>query len=459
VPVTTVDAAGDTVYGQPIPFIWGPYNGTVIFGCGDPNQPGYLYWSDGTKPGSWAAINNVEVSQPSDPLQNGCIWNSQPWAFTKERLYAIYPAPIGSNSFVALDSMAGKGLAARWAIAASPDTPAIFFVGKDAVYATQGGPAQSLTENDLWPLFHGETVEGNAPIDFTQETRIRLVYADQYLYFTFQDTLGAIQTWQFHTTKNRWSGPLEYPFGPGVIYNQPGSTSVLLLGGSDGVTYEQSYTAVDDAGAAIACQMRTGSGDDRDPEASKEYVSVTLDMDCAAASIVPTALFDDEQTLVALAAQTGVGRKQFNLSLSDRYSRSFGLDLSWTAAAAVILYGFELMWRPDEIPVVHVQTPANSFGMPGYGHLYDGYLGIRSDDDVTLTIETTDGIAPAAIVVPSTGGVRKKVYLQFSPNKARMIRVKVDSATSRFRIYREDSYVNLLPWGGGAPQEVRPFQA
>ena len=55
-PITTISVTGETLYGQPLPFIWGPYSGTTIFGCGDINQPGYAYWCNPSNPDGWKRL-------------------------------------------------------------------------------------------------------------------------------------------------------------------------------------------------------------------------------------------------------------------------------------------------------------------------------------------------------------------------------------------------------------------
>ncbi len=456
VPVTTANSAGTTVLEQPLQFIWGPYTGSFIFGCGDPNRPGYLYWCNAASPDAWASTNNVEVSQSSDPLQNGCIWNGQPWVFSKEAFYPIFPSPIGSGQFVPLPGLAGHGLEARWGLCGNKSTPAIWFVGKDAVYETQGGPALNITDEDLWPLFHGTTVEGNAPIDWTQEDRIRLAFFDQELWFTFQDTNGKIQNWICEIAKaHRWR-QATYPSGPYVVYAQPETTNVLLFGTADGNCLIQSDTAITDNTVGIAFQGRTGFYDDPDPQSLKEYGSIVLDVNAKLDIITPTAYFNDGTVLSVVGANlSGNGRAQTSVPLSDTYARSFAIDLSGTAKlSSPVLYGFEFFYRLDVVPLTHIETPASSYGLPGYTHWFQGYITLRSKTTVTLTV--TSEIGTQTITIPSTGGAKVKNLVQPILNKSKLYSFALDSS-SPFRVYSEDSFFQLMPWGGQLPVEVRPF--
>src|SRR5439155_25408918 len=125
----------------------GPFNGT-IFGCGDPNRPGYLYWANSNQPDAWSPINNIETTAASDPLQNGFMYGGQSYVFSKENLFTIFPSQIGlSNQYQPVPSACSRGLFAPWALAAGQNVPGIFFLAKDGIYVTSGGPETSLSED------------------------------------------------------------------------------------------------------------------------------------------------------------------------------------------------------------------------------------------------------------------------------------------------------------------------
>ena len=61
----------------------------------------------------------------------------------------------------------------------------IYFIGKDGIYQTVGGVAQSGTDDTLYALFPhdgiaGRSVNGINPPDFTQPNMMQLEYADGY---------------------------------------------------------------------------------------------------------------------------------------------------------------------------------------------------------------------------------------------------------------------------------------
>ena len=455
VPVTTVDALGNEVLEQPLPCIWGPFGGTIVFGCGDRNRPGYAYWCNPTNPDAWSSVNNVEVTQPSDPLQNGFYWNGSSYVFSQEGLNQLLPTPIGGNQFSPVPVSVGRGLYAKWGLAAGPDTVGFWWVAKDGVFESGGGMGVSITDEDLYPLFHGDTVEGNAPIDWTQKDLIRLSYFDRELRFTFMDTLGTLQTWAYHIYKRRWRQE-SYPFNATVFYAQPNVTSILLAGGLNGHVYQQDPTLGTDDGAAIHGHFRTGYNDDPDPLRMKEYGSIVLDMNPALATINVQSLLSGGKPGPGVGMFTGSERGQFPGSLEDTYAQSIAFDFDWTSSSVVTFFGYELVLRADELGVGHFEVPASSYGLSGWAHIYDGYITVRSTADVTLTM-VVDGVAITPVTIQATGGQRLRRYVQFSVNKGKQFQFILNSPQA-FRLYREDSFMRLMPWGGQASAEIRPFE-
>jgi hypothetical protein len=458
VPVTTVDSTGATVYEQPLKRIWGPYLGSVIFGCGDPNRPGYLYWLNAGNPDGASSINNVETTQPSDPLQNGFFWGGFTWVFSKENLFTIYPAQLGiPNQYQPLPSACARGLS--WSdlcFAAGPDTPAIWFLSKDGIYETMGGPAVPITEDDLWPIFHGLASGPYVPIDFTQTEMLRMAYRDNELFFQYQDINQGIQVLVWNRLKRRWRHAT-YPWGPLCLYAQPEVGNILLLGGNNGLCYQEDPSVGGDDSQPIACQVRSGSYDQGLALRAKEYVHFILDADPQGASISASLLYNDQTVSAGLQCgpfvSSGSGRQPLPFGLNDYYALNAMVDVSFTTVAVPVLYGFELDYRIDRLAMVHIETPEDSLGIDGWKHVYDGYITVRSNADVSLILMGDGTAIGATTVIPSTAGQKKKTLLQFGTNKFKLLRRRLDS-TQPFQVYAEDSVLHVGGWADGQYRNV-----
>ena len=66
--------AEPTLAQQPLPYMFGPTdNINFIFAVGDPLRPGTLYWCKGSNLDSAPDTNQLEVTDPSEPLVNGAM--------------------------------------------------------------------------------------------------------------------------------------------------------------------------------------------------------------------------------------------------------------------------------------------------------------------------------------------------------------------------------------------------
>src|SRR5579872_1038706 len=263
-----------TILAQPLPAFWGPYSqGTALYGfaCGDTFQPGVLFLTNGNNFDAASDILQIETTDPSEPLMNGCMFNGLSYLWSSERMFSLYPSfgsgivvqagtllpAEGTNLFVPLEIPNGKGLFSRWAFCVGPK---IWFVARDGIYETTGGAPTSITDGPWGMLFPHEEQPGQAitfgsktinPPDFTQTSKLRLSYAASFLYFDYQDTLGNPVTLVYNLVSQEW-GQDTYGVPQLVHYGEEGqSVNSLLSGGNDGFVYQASGTQ--DNGVAIPC--------------------------------------------------------------------------------------------------------------------------------------------------------------------------------------------------------------
>jgi hypothetical protein len=121
---------------------------------------------------------------------------------------------------------------------------------------------------------------------------------------------------------------------------------------------------------------------------------------------------------------------------------------------------FNLTWIFDTEPPHKKRwnTQERSFNLPGWGHLRDGYIAIRSAADVTLTV-TIDGNAQSGITLSSTSSARRKLYVQYPAFKGKVFKFVLTSA-SDFKVYNEDTNVWVKPWNSNVGYKLfqLPFE-
>jgi hypothetical protein len=214
----------------------------------------------------------------------------------------------------------------------------------------------------------------------------------------------------------------------------------------------------------IQVLLRTGAHDQGQPLNRKQYDNVIFDLDPGGSDIVITPYINGEEQAQASITVTGAGRQQVPLDLSDFFAFNVEYQIAWTQLIIAditprtepILFQYDTLFMLEPVGVKHVKMQPTAFGFPGYVHMRDGYIAIRSNADVTLTL-LIDGVTTQTYTVPSTSGERQKVYVQFASNKGKQYQLSFDSE-EEFRTYDSDMEFRVKPWLGLLGYSVqRPF--
>lgn len=463
VPFTSVDEAGNTLVAVPLQYTWGPFAGKYIFACGDPNRPGYVYWTNVDQPDGAAPSNNVSVTSPSQPLINGFVFGSNSYVWTRDELYTLdFGGPTALPTFTPRLTPVGMGLSAPWAFAVGP--VAVFFLYKDGIYATDcQTDVKSVTHEALRPIFLGESAAGFAPVDMTETDELRLEYIGTELHFFYKDINGLAKHLFYDIRFDRWQemsvngSALAFAHGD---HDQP-QYNALFADTAGHVMVMDPLSTQDLVGTdlfSIAGSVTTYSWDAGIPMTQKEWGNALIDADPKGNTITVTPLYDNGGTPGTPAVLTGSGRQDFPVSLVDTYARNAALRADWTGP--VDLFQFVYLFRDDEEPVKHWEEPETSYVVRGlqpggWTHIRDGYFALRSTADVTLTV-TIDGTV-YTYTLASTSGNRRKVYVKFRPIRGKMYRWALDCPNT-FRLYGEDTHIYVKPWNTAISyQPVQPF--
>lgn len=483
----TNDAPVTSIFVQqrPLPYIWGPaFNPSRLLGCGDPDRPDAVYFSNPGNADQWASTSWIDVSSPTDQMQNGCVFNTRVFAFSKERMFELIQGLLGATTLTPFETPCRRGLISPWGLLST--ARAVYFVAKDGIYSTDGGPEQSLVENNIKPLFPtldnplGRQVEDCDAVNMERIEDIRLRFHNDELYFTYRGlNSGNLQTLVYDQNKDRWRRA-NYPVGITTIYSEEaGPASSLLLGDSTGSLYSTASGTGDVLQAStpdISVEIRTGAFDQGIPLNQKEYGNVLIDIDPGGATVFKpvtiTPYLNGEVVVGAAVTVTGTGRQQVPLSLGDvfGFNLSFGITFSKNATINPVLFQFDILYRLEPVQVSHFETRELSYGMPGFGHARDAYVAVRSTSPITLTM-TFDGTAQT-YTIPSTSNLRRKTYVPFISNKGKLYKFSLDTSDgSGFRVYQEDSEVRFKPWitslgyqvtralGAEAPMVTQAFES
>ncbi len=448
-PFVTTNTSGVDVPGTPLPYSTDPYLGYIL-AVGDPNNPGYMYWTNKFDPDRQDPDNRVEVTSPQDPLQNIITYNGRPLVFSKEGLYDLYIG-LGDAIFTPSKTPCNRGLFTPLAVAIGPE---VYFLAKDGIYATVGGIEHSLTDDELRPIFQGTTdVNGVSAVDYTAVSYLRMAFFRNELWFQYKGLNGIVQYLIYDTRYQRWRHSF---FGHAIasIYADEETYSQLFFGSTDG--YLLKYSGTTDALSVdpdINCQVTTGVMTFGAPLVNKEFGQLILDIDPQSTLIiVNVGLNNSNGPFVLKSGSTSAStRTKFYLPLDSTVAEDMVLDIGWGSSTATpIIYGYEILYRMEEPELTAWYSTGVTHGIEGWQILRSAYITLIADGtvDFTVSVVNDDGSSTDSTYTLTPGsGDRTKLFVPFNPTKGKLFKYSLlcNTATS-FRFYTDQSEVHVKPW-------------
>jgi hypothetical protein len=282
------------IVGQPLPVIFGPFGqgqiGLIIFGLGDDNAAGTIYWLNGNDPGLQDETNYLEITSPSEPLVNGVIYDGVPFVWTTERSYVLIPSFVdGELQFSARENANSKGLFARRGICVGKDY--IYYITTNGIVRVQGiGNPESITDKSLQTLFPhaGYSVLTDVfvlpdasiiyPPDFTKPDEMWLFYENNQVWFRFIDTQNKQRYLIYNELTQGWISYDKYEGDfAGAIYAEEGMSNFQTLIGLSGNVFTFADTGIIETNAtkSIAYPPYQTQGDER---FNKQYLESAIDL-------------------------------------------------------------------------------------------------------------------------------------------------------------------------------------
>lgn len=430
---------------QALPVHWGgPVQSVVfLFACGDTHDPGALYWTIGNDPDATKDANWLAVTQASEPLQNGFVYDGLPFTFSTEQLYRIEPTFGGINTFRATQTACGKGLWSRWAFAVAPE--GVYFLAKDGIYLTAfGSPAVSITDPELREIFPhdgaaGITVNTIAPPDMTQPKRLRLSVIDTLLYFDY-NTGSVDRTLVYDRINKRWYHDIHALSGVQCRLSEGGAqVQDHLLGCADGHLYQTSATAYSDAGTAIAWKFYTPWADGGDLRSEKQFGDVLLDYNMQGATQNLSIVVVSNNATASLAAQTfgaaTTGRTQTTLDLNAGagvLARNLGLQVTGSSVAADTGRPLLFAWEPAFLPK-HERSEARATDWDSAGYAgtkqFRGVIIRANTFNVAKELQVQYDGGTVAQTISLTANGERKIAFALTPFHARLVRLMPTTET------------------------------
>ena len=480
-----------TLLQQNLPCLW-EFNDT-FFGCGDPVNPGRLYYSKRASETTQLSFVNpdgtsvdwgyLDVTAPAEPLMNGLPFNARNMLFSSDRLFEILPNSDPAFPWTYREIPNGIGLFSRWAFPLyGLKGPFIPFLGRDGIFKTDGGSPESMTARDLFPLFPNEGNQGvningvQAPnVVASNAAFLRMELYDGYIYFSYRDITESIRhTLVYSSTLDGWF--YDTP-GVSLFYgdegtlpstNPAGGAHNLLVGGADaGTGHFYQFNNTSDAGQAISCVVLTPSRDQGSPREQKLYGDIMVDLDAQSRTVTlaPT-INNNTGTPPSAITTAAVGRAQVPVPMyipatsSWQVARNAGITISWSVIDTnrPILYIWEPRWTFTSAPIIALswEISPTTFGHRNFKYL--GFYRITHISTVDLTmVVVVDGVAQTPITIPNSGGVQGMTVGRSPVYKGKIYVLRIFCATA-FQLDTRDSFIEVKEWASpSAFEELRVF--
>lgn len=453
--------------GSSLPVIFGPFLGKYIFGLGCSEQPGMLYWCNEQQPDSWSPLNSIEITSPTDPLQNGCVFDGKVYVFSKEAMFVVYPSMTGGNTFQVLPTSCNFGLWSRYALAVGSK---MWFLSGAGIMETVGGEAVNISQNSLVrTLFEGKQVGDYYPLNWevvlATDYNFNLTYVEPYLYFIYKDTSDTNTTnthmsvLAYHTIMQRWHS-IKFPTGviPTVSYGikqLEGSSSGFetyfgsiagkiywYTGTSDLVTSGGSYSS-------ITMTVATPDAAQGSSRMEKMYGDLCLDMDGGGITVTATPYINfGNEVCEAVAIATTVGRKLYvipirRLGRSGIYeapiSKTISLKLESSATTSYpIYYGLDLTYSMQGDEIKGRIMDWDDCGDPRQKYIWGAALDIDTYGATLYFDLYADGVYITGVPIPGVIG-RHKVEVSWPVFQASFVRL-VSASQIGYLLYGDPAW-------------------
>lgn len=352
--------------GQTLPILVGVFglgiNGLIIFGAGDINAAGTIYWLDGNSADTMSDTNKLEITPPSEPIIGGVMYDGYPLFWTTKRCYILTPTftDAGYLSFRAREVANSTGLANRATICVSGNY--IYYLRKDltGIDRVQGeGNPQSITNGIIDNFFVNSGILPSQYIphpnlsisvpNFNSLSTQQLMNAGGYIFWIFYDTDGTRQALIYDEKAERWLGKETFQYGIGTVAEDDGEGSFINLVGLTGIICKYDYNGTFDTNKRSI--FLTSSRNQNEDRFLKEYKEIVIDLIRGQVSknfeLTPSyntnSIVDPIKTI---DGNDNIINRELYIYDIDRKFKSISLLFSWVLDKYKKFYGLEFSYLP-----------------------------------------------------------------------------------------------------------------
>lgn len=398
--------------GQPLPIIAGPHKG-VIFGAGDVNAAGTVYFTDPNSPDTMSDVNRIEVSNPSEPILAIVIYDDFPVVYTPQRSYTLNAFNNnGYLDFEPRENANSKGIYSKYGICVAKSY--IYQLTDDGIYRSEGvGNPASITDTDLHSLFphngvapqtiifHGISVY---PPDFAHPDEMRLFTTEDFVFWRFLDTDGKYVCLVYDTRLEGWISLDTFVSNiVGVIYKDEEEGSSKIYVGQIGSLYTYvNSTSIEDFLVSIVAPFTEDFGNFR---SLKQFYEVFIDTITGDSLTVKTQLRynNDDVILTDLAFPVDTDRGIVVQNINNgagQIATNLTTLYYWLLKSGTKLFKYGASYIPYDAEII--TNKSKEFGEDlMFDKFWQGII-IDADtfgEDKTLLFKDDDGNTKATLII------------------------------------------------------------
>lgn len=453
VPVTIYQP---TLAAQHLPYAWGPDANGTFFAVGDPLRPGLVSRTNPNNPDAAADGNTDDLCPPTEPLQNGALIGGTSIVFSPNRAWRGYPQQGGKYNWTEIP--VGRGLAAPFGICT--DGKIVYYWGKDGIYATSGGVAISLTDEDLYNIFpHEGLFPPSAAYTYNSYTvfapdygnvqAMRLAIGNGFLFADYQDSFGTQRSLVYNIAKKAWSvdvyaRPVTVRSFTTLTTQMPGFSPLReqLYAGTISGTIDVEVQQSLGVGESVACVLAHREETYGDIRATKLFGDAAFDaVIFASAGLVATpAIFGVSQTPTTFPTTITRPQPPLNLNLGGELrARALGCIFAWTdRGTPSVLYSFQFSYIPQPPDTDNRFQDWDDAGYVGAKYI-QGFITCSDTSNVPKvltirdaeTLQTHDFSSIAGLNTIQHNGQTTIAYSFVAPFIAHQVRYEPDSVSWR----------------------------
>lgn len=412
--------------GQPLPIMFGVFGegntGLIIFGAGDKNAAGTLYWLDGNSPDTMSDSNRLELTSPSEPIMAGVIYDGYGFVYTNKRSFMLLPTyQSGQLGFIARENANSRGAFCRTGVCIGRDFIYQISENADGIYKSQGnGNPTSITDISLHNLFYQNGVAPSPtilsdgtiiyPPDFTLINELRLYVIKDHVVFRFTDTNAKQIALIYSERINDWISYDTYLNNKiGAFYQEElDGISRILVGIENNVGVFSNSGNRENLVESIVLPFAFDDGNSRQ---EKIFDEVIIDAKATIDGISITNLYDNGILVDAPTFVDNINRDQSIVEIENgigQLAKNITTKFKWLIKSGSRLFEYQYWFIPKNIVIVDRTDDLDGLGSLGL-KLWQGVT-IDADTfghDKTLQFRDDFGIVKAILIINHDGQIAK----------------------------------------------------